>query len=269
MFSAFDLRRRRAKPESLRAPRSRWWTRTVQPGRIVAALQPPQFLPPSTSASPTWTAAWTPAATPSCSTSRPNFQRDVLAGRSPALQLNIDATRRMAQTGAAYIQNILADEVRAFVQRMRARRRSRSNSLPRAMFNPNLEASWFAAINAIINNVTMLGILLTGAALIREREHGTIEHLLVMPVTPRDHAVEDLVDGRGGAGGLVLSLQVMVKACSASTVAGRRCCSAPAPCSTFAAASIGIYMGTIARSMPQFGLMSILILLPLQILPAA
>jgi ABC-2 type transport system permease protein len=54
----------------------------------------------------------------------------------------------------------------------------------RAMFNPNLEASWFAAINAIINNVTMLGILLTGAALIREREHGTIEHLLVMPVTP-------------------------------------------------------------------------------------
>jgi ABC-2 type transport system permease protein len=30
----------------------------------------------------------------------------------------------------------------------------------------------------------MLSIILTGAALIREREHGTIEHLLVMPVTP-------------------------------------------------------------------------------------
>lgn len=37
---------------------------------------------------------------------------------------------------------------------------------------------------AIINNITMLAIVLTGSALIREREHGTIEHLLVMPVTP-------------------------------------------------------------------------------------
>ena len=38
----------------------------------------------------------------------------------------------------------------------------------------------------IINNITMLSVILTGAALIREREHGTIEHLLAMPVTPND-----------------------------------------------------------------------------------
>ncbi len=37
---------------------------------------------------------------------------------------------------------------------------------------------------AIINNITMLAIVLTGSALIREREHGTVEHLLVMPITP-------------------------------------------------------------------------------------
>jgi ABC-2 type transport system permease protein len=36
----------------------------------------------------------------------------------------------------------------------------------------------------IINNVTVLSIILTGAPLIRERVHGTIEQLLVMPVTP-------------------------------------------------------------------------------------
>ncbi|MFX7052608.1 ABC transporter permease, partial [Acinetobacter baumannii] len=51
-------------------------------------------------------------------------------------------------------------------------------------FNPNLEQTWFGSLMEIINNVTMLSIILTGAALIREREHGTIEHLLVMPVTP-------------------------------------------------------------------------------------
>jgi ABC-2 type transport system permease protein len=36
----------------------------------------------------------------------------------------------------------------------------------------------------VINNITMLTIILVGAALIREREHGTIEHLLVMPLAP-------------------------------------------------------------------------------------
>ncbi len=137
-------------------------------------------------------------------------------------QLNIDATRQgQAQTGAGYIQNIIADEVRAFVQRMRAPAPQPVELVPRAMFNPNLEASWFAAINAIINNVTMLGILLTGAALIREREHGTIEHLLVMPVTP----LEIMLSKIWAMGVVVLvassfSLQVMVKGVLGITVAG-------------------------------------------------
>src|SRR5512141_622462 len=54
----------------------------------------------------------------------------------------------------------------------------------RVMFNPNLKSEWFTSVMQIINNITMLSVILTGAALIREREHGTIEHLLVMPVTP-------------------------------------------------------------------------------------
>ena len=54
----------------------------------------------------------------------------------------------------------------------------------RVRFNPKLTKSWFGGVMELINQVTMLAIMLTGAALIREREHGTIEHLLVMPVTP-------------------------------------------------------------------------------------
>jgi hypothetical protein len=65
----------------------------------------------------------------------------------------------------------------------------------RLRFNPTLAQSWFGSVMEIINNVTMLSIVLTGAALIREREHGTIEHLLVMPVTPRDKGEQGLVDG--------------------------------------------------------------------------
>jgi len=47
----------------------------------------------------------------------------------------------------------------------------------RTAFNPNLSRAWFGAVNEVINQITMLAIILTGAALIREREHGTIEHL--------------------------------------------------------------------------------------------
>ena len=117
----------------------------------------------------------------------PNFQRDVLAGRAPAIQLNVDATRMsQAFTGNGYIQQIVAGEVNEFVQRYRSTAAPPVDLALRMRFNPNLEQAWFGSLMEIINNVTMLSIILTGAALIREREHGTIEHLLVMPVTPAE-----------------------------------------------------------------------------------
>ena len=271
MFSASIYADARAKPESL----SRASVAVVDEdrsqlsGRIIAALQPPQFLPPEYVDLADMDRGLDAGRHTFVLDIPPDFQRDVLAGRSPALQLNVDATRQsQAQTGTGYIQSIIDDEVRAFVQRVRAPVPQPVELVPRAMFNPNLQASWFAAINAIINNVTMLGILLTGAALIREREHGTIEHLLVMPVT----SLEIMLSKIWSMGVVVLvassfSLQVMVKGVLGITVTGSAVLfGAGTLLYLFAAASIGIYMGTIARSMPQFGLMSILVLLPLQIL---
>ncbi|MBR7540200.1 hypothetical protein KC221_28865, partial [Mycobacterium tuberculosis] len=46
----------------------------------------------------------------------PNFQRDLLAGRAPTLQLNIDATRMsQAFTGGGYVQSIVSGEVGEFL----------------------------------------------------------------------------------------------------------------------------------------------------------
>ena len=271
MFSVSIYADARAKPESLNRAsiavvdedRSQLST------RIVAALQPPQFITPEQVDLADMDRGMDAGRHTFVLDIPPGFQRDVLAGRSPAVQLNVDATRQsQAQTGAGYIQSILADEIRAFVQRVRAPAPQPVELVPRAMFNPNLNASWFAAINALINNVTMLGILLTGAALIREREHGTIEHLLVMPVTP----LEIMLSKIWSMGVVVLvvssfSLQVVVKGFLGISVAGSAALFALGTLLyLFAAASIGIFMGTVARNMPQFGLMSILVLLPLQIL---
>ena len=240
--------------------------------RIIAALQPPQFIPPEHVTLADIDKGMDAGLHTFVLDIPPNFQRDVLAGRTPALQLNVDATRQsQAQTGTGYIQNIVNDEIRAFVQRYRSTAVQPVQLVERAMFNPNLTESWFAAVTAIINNITLLGILLTGAALIREREHGTIEHLLVMPVTP----FEIMLSKVWSMGVVVLiassfSLQVVVKGVLGVVVPGSAVLFAAATLLyLFAAASIGVFMGTLARNMPQFGLMSILVLLPLQILSGA
>ncbi|MGL4859358.1 MAG: ABC transporter permease, partial [Enterobacteriaceae bacterium] len=115
----------------------------------------------------------------------PDFERNLLADRQPSIQVNVDATRMsQAFIGNGYIQNIINGEVERFVQKARLQKRTPVELQIRTRFNPNLEQAWFGSVMEIINNITMLAIILTGSALIREREHGTIEHLLVMPVTP-------------------------------------------------------------------------------------
>jgi ABC-2 type transport system permease protein len=199
----------------------------------------------------------------------PNFQRDVLRGRSPAIQLNVDATlMTQAFTGSSYVQQMVMGEVNEFVQRYRGSAAPPVDLALRARFNPNLEQSWFGALVEIINNVTLLSIILTGAALIREREHGTIEHLLVMPVTPAEIMLAKiwsmgLVVLVAAALGLLLVVQAVLRVPVEGSVA---LFLAGAALDLFAAASLGIFMATLARSMPQFGMLAVLILLPLQML---
>lgn len=199
----------------------------------------------------------------------PNFQRDVLAERNPTIQLNVDATRMsQAFTGSGYIQTIVTGEVNAFAKRYRAASTLPVDLVLRTRFNPELNKSWFGAVMEVINQVTMLSIVLTGAALIREREHGTIEHLLVMPVTPFE-----IMTSKIWSMALVvlvacaLSLVFVVQGLLAVPIQGSVVLFlAGAAMHLFATTAMGIFLGAIAGSMPKFGLLMILVLLPLQML---
>ena len=115
----------------------------------------------------------------------PRFQADVLAGRTPAIQVNVDATAMsQAGRGAGYLESVIAQELQAFLHPTAQSTLPAARLVVQAKYNPNLMSSWFNAVMQIVNNITMLAIILSGAALMREREHGTIEHLLVMPLTP-------------------------------------------------------------------------------------
>ncbi|HLU78432.1 MAG TPA: ABC transporter permease [Burkholderiaceae bacterium] len=197
------------------------------------------------------------------------FQRDMLAGKRPTLQLNVDATRMsQAFTGNGYIQQIVQDEVREFMARTRVAQEPPVELALRMRFNPTLEPAWFGSVMEIVNSITMLSIILTGAALIREREHGTIEHLLVMPVTPTE-----IMIAKVWSMGLVVLLATMMS----MTLVVRGAIGVPiegslllffvgVTLSLFATTSMGIFMATVARSMPQFGLLLVLVFLPLQLL---
>ncbi|MDT0498683.1 ABC transporter permease [Algiphilus sp. W345] len=237
--------------------------------RIVSAFYPPHFLDPSIISIGEVDAGMDEGRYTFALDIPPDFQRDVLAGRAPVIQLNVDATRMsQAFTGSGYIQEIVLTEIDTFVRRYSDTTPPPVDLALRARFNPNLDESWFGALMEIINNVTMLSIVLAGAALIREREHGTIEHLLVMPVTPGEIMLAKVWSM--GAVVLVataLSLTFIVQGALSIPVEG----SVPlfllcAGLHLFATTSMGIFMATLARSMPQFALLMMLTLLPLQML---
>ncbi len=199
----------------------------------------------------------------------PNFQTDLLAGRSPTIQLNVDATRMsQAFSGNGYIQQIVTGEVAGFLDRHRSEQQLPVDLVLRARYNAELNKGWFGAVMNVITNITILSIVLTGAALIREREHGTVEHLLVMPVTP----FEIMVSKVWSMGLVVLlasavSLVFVVKGVLAVPVQGSFGLFLLATAlQLFATTSMGILLATIAGSMPQFGLLLMLVLLPLQAL---
>ena len=199
----------------------------------------------------------------------PNFQRDVLDGRAPQLQLSVDATRiGQAFAGAGLVQLVAMGEVSEFVQRHRSFPAPPVDLVLRARFNPGLKESWFVSLMQVVSNVTMLSIILTGAALIREREHGTVEHLLVMPVTP----AEIMLAKMWSMGAVVLltasiSLNVVIRGALQVPIEGSVALFlVGAALHLFATTAMGIFMATLARTMPQFGLLIMLVLLPLQVL---
>jgi len=237
--------------------------------RISDAFYLPNFLPPRL-ITPTEMDARMDAGLDTFALHIPaGFERDILAGRPPVLQLNVDATRMsQAFTGNSYIQAIVSGEVNDFMRGYRAETVLPVELALRARFNPELNTSWFGSVMEVINSITMLSLVLTGAALIREREHGTVEHLLVMPVTPFE-----IMSSKVWA----MAVVVLTASAFGLTVIVRGLLAVPiegsvalfffgATLHLFATTSMGIFLGTIARSMPQFGLLMLMILLPLQIL---
>ncbi|MDO1580485.1 ABC transporter permease [Rhizobium oryzicola] len=199
----------------------------------------------------------------------PQFEQDIRTGRTTSIQLNVDATAvQQATVGAGYIQNMVEGEVARYAERFNQPRGLTQGLVLRRAFNPNGKESWFRAIVALGDQLSLLTIVLTGAALLREREHGTLEHLMVMPLTAFEIALSKVwSNGLVIFVSFVLSLTFVVQGILQVPVAGSRILLlGGTSLYLFAAAAIGIFLGTIARTMAQFALLMLLTVLPMMIL---
>jgi ABC-2 type transport system permease protein len=190
----------------------------------------------------------------------PKFQADLERDAKPSIQIVTDATAMsQAGRGPGYIQQIITNTVEPFWAG-----RGKADDAPlvhldtRARFNPNMLQGWFVAVNQLINNISVLAIFLTGAAVLREREHGNLEHLLVMPLHPYE-----LMFAKIWANGMVvvlsamISLFLVVKIAIGVPIAGSILLfAAGLSIYLFSVTALGIMLATMVRSMPQFGLLA-------------
>jgi len=199
----------------------------------------------------------------------PRFEQDLRAGRNPAVQVSIDATAmQQAGIGSMYIKNIVNDRVASYLKRTEESAPPIINLVVRKLFNPNGVSAWFKSIVAIINQIGLLTIVLTGAAVIREREHGTLEHLLVMPLTSFEIAMakvwaNGLVILVATGASLLLIVRMVLKVPFAGSVT---LWFTGVVLYLFFATALGIFLGTISRSMAQFALLIILVIVVLMLL---
>ncbi len=243
--------------------------RTTLSRALQNSLLPPRYLPPQEARADEIDSLMDWGETTFVVVIPAGFEADVRAGRTPSLQINIDATKTAAAAiGTGYMTATFNAEIARFSARQNITATSTVDLVLRRSFNPTGSEVWLRAVSALLNWLSMLTIVLTGAAIIREREHGTIEHLLLLPVTATEIALAKIfANGIVVFVAFVFSLLIVVEGALGVPIAGSKLLFlAGTAVYLFAAASIGVLLGILARTMAQFALLLMLVIMPIMIL---
>jgi ABC-2 type transport system permease protein len=120
-----------------------------------------------------------------------DFERDLAAARQAEVQLMVDTAQAIQGfLMASYAERIAADFGDEWGRRsmerlgIDAQRLPAIVAAPRYWHNPTLNQVWFDTVSEWLTMLTIAAVVLPAAALVRERERGTVEQLLVAPLTP-------------------------------------------------------------------------------------
>ena len=203
------------------------------------------------------------------------FQDDLALGRQTEVQLLVDTAQ--ANQGflvASYAARISAEFGAEWAQRTMLREGVDPTRLPelradvRYAYNASLNEVWFNTVSEWLTMLTITAIVLPAAALVRERERGTIEQLLVAPLSPLQVVLSK-----------VLAMVLVMLAGTAVAVLGVMHAGYGVPLRgsvvlffavvalfTMACAGVGIVASGFARNSGQMGLIVILVVVPMVML---
>ena len=130
----------------------------------------------------------------------PGFARDIRRGETASIQILMDGTNSntasilasyASQIVGGYAGKILAEQQRArLVAMTEASQSALALRIPviqtqrRSWFNPNLVSRNYFVPGVIVNIIALVTIMLTAMAIVREKEIGTMEQLMVTPIHP-------------------------------------------------------------------------------------
>jgi ABC-2 type transport system permease protein len=205
------------------------------------------------------------------------FGADLATGRQGEAQLLIDATNSaLATLAASYAGRVVADLGSDLTESDLAPPRPqltppRLAAETRVLFNPNRRESWFMTVSELLNLITLFCLLLPGAAMVREKERGTVEQLMVSPLSPIQVMLPKV---------LAMTLVIL-----AATALGLGAVALPifdlpvhgslllffavTALYVFTISGLGLFLATLARNMAQVGMMTILVFAPMMFLSGA
>jgi len=208
----------------------------------------------------------------------PNFQHDLIQGKPTDVQVLVDTSNIMlGSLAAGYSSQIIGQYgFDAALERMGVTEKS-LEAVPmlvdqhRVWYNPNQNDQWFIPISELLTVITILAIMLPAAAAVREKEHGTIEQLMVSPLTPVQILLPKVISMTlvillGTAASLFL---VLVPVFHIPIKGSLLLFFAVTALYSIATSGLGLYIATMSRNLAQAAMLAILILMPMIFLSGA
>jgi ABC-2 type transport system permease protein len=205
----------------------------------------------------------------------PRFHELVSTGEPTAVQLLVDTTNApQGLSAASYTVRIIAQFEQDTVLARLGGTETSSQNLPviisdhRVWYNPDQNDAWFESVSHLLRQITIFSILLPAAALVREKERGTVEQLLVSPLSPFQIMLPK-----------VLAMTMVILCATAVALFGimKPAFGVPVRGSillffsltalfVFSTAGMGLAAATVTRNQAQVGMMTLLVVAPMMLL---
>ena len=208
----------------------------------------------------------------------PKFQHDLIQGKTADVLVQVDTSNTvLGFLASSYAGQIIGQYSFDMAVKRIGLSKESLTEMPmlvdqhRVWYNPNQTESWFMSISEMLSVITVLSIMLPAAAAVREKERGTIEQLLVSPLSPMQILLPKVISMTmvillGTAVSILLILEpffhVPIKGSLLLffTVTALY---------TFTTSGLGLFVATVSRNLAQVAMLTILIILPMIFLSGA